>query len=109
MRIPPYWTLWIRLAVAFAKSGIFLFPAGSIVIPALLTPAVAVRWAPVNGAIRPKCRNRDQGREAFTAFEPVVRPGTADDVANVALFLASDESSFCTGAPFIVDGGFLAA
>ncbi len=82
---------------------------GSIVIPALLTPAVAVRWAPVSGAIRPKCRNSDQGRAALTAFEPVGRPGTAGEVANVALFLISDESSFCTGASFIVDGGFVAA
>jgi NAD(P)-dependent dehydrogenase (short-subunit alcohol dehydrogenase family) len=51
----------------------------------------------------------DEARKAFTAIEPVHRFGTAEEVANVALFLASDESSFCTGAPFIVDGGFVAA
>jgi len=36
------------------------------------------------------------------------RFGTAEEVANVALFLASDEASFVTGAPFVVDGGFTA-
>lgn len=36
------------------------------------------------------------------------RFGTAEEVAHVALFLASDEASFVTGAPFIVDGGFTA-
>ena len=36
------------------------------------------------------------------------RFGTADEVARVALFLASDESSFITGAPIVVDGGFTA-
>jgi NAD(P)-dependent dehydrogenase (short-subunit alcohol dehydrogenase family) len=36
------------------------------------------------------------------------RFGTADEVARVALFLASDEASFVTGAPVIVDGGFTA-
>ena len=36
------------------------------------------------------------------------RFGTAEEVARVALFLASDEASFVTGAPFIVDGGFTA-
>jgi len=34
--------------------------------------------------------------------------GTVDDVANMALFLASDESSFVTGAVFVVDGGLTA-
>ncbi len=33
----------------------------------------------------------------------------AEEVAQLALFLASDGSAFCTGAPFIVNGGFVAA
>jgi 3alpha(or 20beta)-hydroxysteroid dehydrogenase len=36
---------------------------------------------------------------------PAQRVGSPDDVASLALFLASDESSFCTGAEFVVDGG----
>jgi NAD(P)-dependent dehydrogenase (short-subunit alcohol dehydrogenase family) len=51
----------------------------------------------------------ETAKQAFEAAEPVHRFGTAAEVANVALFLASDDSSFCTGAPFIVDGGFVAA
>ena len=39
---------------------------------------------------------------------PIGFLGEPIDVANMALFLASDESRFCTGAEFIVDGGFLA-
>jgi len=49
-----------------------------------------------------------EAEAAFKAFEPVGRFGTAEEVARLALFLACDDSSFCTGAPFIVDGGFLA-
>jgi 3alpha(or 20beta)-hydroxysteroid dehydrogenase len=33
------------------------------------------------------------------------RAGQPEDVANVVLFLASDESAYCTGAEFTVDGG----
>ena len=33
------------------------------------------------------------------------RCGTPEDVANVVLFLASDEAAFVTGAHFVVDGG----
>ena len=33
------------------------------------------------------------------------REGTTDEVANMMLFLASDEASFCTGGVYMVDGG----
>ena len=36
---------------------------------------------------------------------PLKRLGTPDDVANMALFLASDESNYATGTTFFVDGG----
>jgi NAD(P)-dependent dehydrogenase (short-subunit alcohol dehydrogenase family) len=39
---------------------------------------------------------------------PLERPADPSEVAAAILFLASDESSFVTGAPLIVDGGFLA-
>ena len=46
-------------------------------------------------------------RDASRA-EPVGRNAQPEEIANAILFLASDESSFVTGAPLIVDGGYLA-
>jgi NAD(P)-dependent dehydrogenase (short-subunit alcohol dehydrogenase family) len=39
---------------------------------------------------------------------PIGRLGKPEDIANAALFLASDESSFVTGAVFVIDGGLTA-
>jgi 2-keto-3-deoxy-L-fuconate dehydrogenase len=45
-------------------------------------------------------------RANFVARQPMGRLGTPQEVANFALFLASDESSFTTGHIHLVDGGF---
>ena len=45
--------------------------------------------------------------ESFMAKIPMGRMGEADDIGKVALFLASDMSSYITGAQIVVDGGVL--
>ena len=42
------------------------------------------------------------------ARTPMKRLGEPNDVAHTALFLASDQSKFCTGGVFVVDGGYRA-
>jgi NAD(P)-dependent dehydrogenase (short-subunit alcohol dehydrogenase family) len=42
---------------------------------------------------------------SFAAAVPVGRMGRPDEVANAAVFLASDDSSYVTGIELFVDGG----
>lgn len=87
------------LAVEYAAKGI---RANSILPGHIDTPMVHVDNPP-----------HPEGLEAFTqernAWVPMGRMGDAWDVANAALFLASDESSYITGAEIVVDGGLTAA
>jgi NAD(P)-dependent dehydrogenase (short-subunit alcohol dehydrogenase family) len=50
-------------------------------------------------------KDPEQTRRAFDEVHPVGRVGTIEEVANVFVFLASDQASFVTGANYSVDGG----
>jgi 2-keto-3-deoxy-L-fuconate dehydrogenase len=44
--------------------------------------------------------------EAFVARQPMGRLGSADEIASLVVYLASDESAFTTGVAHIIDGGW---
>src|SRR6267154_2069950 len=46
------------------------------------------------------------GREMFIARQPIGRLGTAEEIASLAVYLASDESAFTTGVAHVIDGGW---
>jgi 2-keto-3-deoxy-L-fuconate dehydrogenase len=48
----------------------------------------------------------EAARQAFIARQPMGRLGRPEEVAALALYLASDQSAFTTGQPFVVDGGW---
>jgi NAD(P)-dependent dehydrogenase (short-subunit alcohol dehydrogenase family) len=85
-----------------------------------LTRGLAVEYAPYNirvnalapGFIETALTERVLRVKAFSDAlleqTPLKRFGTADDVAQAALFFASDESAFITGAELAVDGGMAA-
>ena len=47
-------------------------------------------------------------RQSFEKGHPIGRLGTPEDIAALALYLASDESSWVTGSVFTIDGGYAA-
>ncbi|MBD5633921.1 MAG: glucose 1-dehydrogenase [Candidatus Eremiobacteraeota bacterium] len=54
-------------------------------------------------------RDPDGTREKLIASVPLGRMGKAGEVADMILYLASDESTFVTGAEFVIDGGMTAS
>ncbi|MCU0623504.1 MAG: glucose 1-dehydrogenase [Gemmatimonadaceae bacterium] len=67
---------------------------------AVLTPM----WEPMLG----DGPEREARLREFTADTPLRRFGTVEEVAAVAVLLASDEATYITGAEFTIDGGILA-
>jgi 3alpha(or 20beta)-hydroxysteroid dehydrogenase len=85
-----------------------------------LTKTAAIELGPkgirVNAVVPGPTRTKMTERKGWTDADynaaygryPLGRMGEATEIAEVVVFLASDESSFCTGGDFVVDGGILA-
>ncbi len=52
--------------------------------------------------------HNDDRHERMARAVPLGRPAGADEVADMVLYLASDESRYCTGSEFVIDGGITA-
>jgi 2-keto-3-deoxy-L-fuconate dehydrogenase len=51
-------------------------------------------------------QSEEQVRASFVARQPMGRIGRPEEVAELAVYLASDESAFVTGTTQIIDGGW---
>ncbi|HTK89910.1 MAG TPA: SDR family NAD(P)-dependent oxidoreductase [Verrucomicrobiae bacterium] len=80
------------LAIQFAKDGIRC----NVIHPGIVETPLQAPYL------------TDELRAEFKTGIPLGRIGQPRDIAYAALFLASDESAFMTGAEMIVDGGFMA-
>jgi len=67
------------------------------------TPSLDERIA-MQGVLLPG--GTEASRRGFIERQPMGRLGTAEEVAALAVYLASDEAAFTTGAIHIIDGGF---
>jgi NAD(P)-dependent dehydrogenase (short-subunit alcohol dehydrogenase family) len=84
----------------------------------MLTRALAVELAPhrirvneiapgvVETPLTSKALSTDEGRRFWLERTPLGRIGKPEDIAGAALFLASEDASFVTGATLFVDGGY---
>lgn len=107
--------------VGMAGAAAYCASKGGVV---LLTKAAALEWAPlgirvnsvhpgfidtpmVSGAIH-AAENGNEMRDMLIAAHPMARFGIPREIADAIVFLASDESSFMTGAELVVDGGYTA-
>jgi 3alpha(or 20beta)-hydroxysteroid dehydrogenase len=80
---------------------------GMTKIAALDLAPLGIRVNSVHPGLIATERTTEAGFPVDTPVSPLRRVGVPDDIANLILFLASDESAFCTGSEFVADGGFL--
>ena len=108
----------ISSQLAFAGAGGRAFYAAAKAAVAQFTRSAAVEWAsegvrvvgiaPGRSATRMTAQIRRPGEtDPGLAHIPMGRYGTAEEVAKLALFLASDAASYITGEVVIADGGYV--
>jgi NAD(P)-dependent dehydrogenase (short-subunit alcohol dehydrogenase family) len=90
-------------ALRRAGGGSIINTASFVAMMGAATPQLAYT------ASKMKYLDTEEKRQRRMVHIPLGRFGEAEEIAKAALFLASDESTFTTGATFLVDGGITAA
>jgi len=98
-----------------SKGGVRLLTKSVALHGARLTPQVrcnsvhpAFLEGPMADALIAQTRNPERARERMTAEVPLGRFCRPAEVADMCVYLLSDESAFVTGAEFVIDGGLTA-
>lgn len=99
-----------QIAYTASKGGVLAMTRELAVIHARENIRVnAICPGPLRTELLMKYLDTEEKRQRRLVHVPMGRFGEAGEIARAALFLASDESSFTTGATFLVDGGITAA
>lgn len=99
-----------QIAYTASKGGVLAMSRELAVIHARENIRVnALCPGPLRTELLMKFLNTEAKKQRRLVHIPIGRFGEAREIANAALFLASDESSYVTGASFVVDGGITAA
>jgi NAD(P)-dependent dehydrogenase (short-subunit alcohol dehydrogenase family) len=99
-----------QLAYTASKGGVLAMTRELAVIHARQNIRVnALSPGPLKTELLMKFLNTDAKKQRRLVHIPMGRFGEAQEMAKAALFLASDDSSFMTGASLVVDGGITAA
>jgi NAD(P)-dependent dehydrogenase (short-subunit alcohol dehydrogenase family) len=99
-----------QLAYTASKGGVLAMTRELAIVHARESIRVnSLCPGPLRTDLLMKYLNTEEKRQRRLVHIPMGRFGEAKEMAQAALFLASDESSYLTGADFIVDGGITAA
>ena len=85
------------IALDYAKQGI----RANVVCPGWVDTPINHAHAEMLGGLK-------HVYDTIDSFQPIGRPGEPAEIANLILFLASDEASFITGSVMLADGGMTA-
>ena len=88
------------VAADFIRQGI---RANAICPGTIVSPSLADR---IKTLAKNTGKSEKEVRQAFIDRQPMGRLGTAEEIAALAVYLASDEASYTTGQIHLADGGF---